>query len=58
MKVCYEEEELDIWEQPEEELPIDYVCYPTVATDAEFNLPAGITFMDLDALMNNQGFDY
>lgn len=58
MKVCYEEEGLDIWEQPEEELPVDYVCYPTVATDAEFNLPSGVTFMDIDSLMNDPGFNY
>lgn len=58
MKTCYEESEFDIWEQSDEEIPIGYVCYPTVATDAEFNLPSGVTFMDLDALMNNPDFNY
>lgn len=57
IKVCYEEDELDIWEQPEDSAPIDYVCYPTVATDAEFALPSGVTFMDLDAMMNNPDFN-
>jgi hypothetical protein len=58
MKVCYEESEFDIWEQSDEEMPIGYVCHPTVATDADFNLPSGVTFMDLDALMDNPDFNY
>jgi hypothetical protein len=68
IKMCNEEEGYDMWEEPEEdydvegqsgeEASVDYVCYPTVATDAEFNLPSGVNFMDLDAMMNNQGFDY
>ena len=55
IKTCYDEEEVDMWEQPEGEMPIGYVCYPTVATDADFALPSGVEFMDLDAMMESAG---
>lgn len=67
-KICNEEGDADMWDLSEEDydtegqsgeeaLP-DYVCYPTVATDAEFNLPSGVTFMDLNTMMNNPDFAY
>ena len=58
LKTCYDVEEIDIWEQPEGEMPVGYVCYPTVATDADFALPSGVEFMDLEAMMENAGYDY
>jgi hypothetical protein len=53
-----ESEDADMWDQSGEDNPIDYVCYPTVVTNAEFNLPSGIEFMDLGAMMNNTDFSY
>ncbi len=58
IKTCFDAEELDMWDTPEGEVPIDYACYPTVATDAVFSVPTGVTFMDIDALMNDSGFSY
>lgn len=58
VKICYEEEELDMWEQYAEESPLDYVCYPAVISDSEFNIPSGVSFMDMNNMMNNPGFDY
>ncbi len=51
-------EDADMWDQSGEDNPIDYVCYPTVVTNAEFNLPSGIEFMDIGAMMNNTDFSY
>ncbi len=63
IKTCFEEDEVDMWEQsegsvPEGGEPIDYTCRPAVVTDAEFNLPSGVTFMDIDAMMNYPGVNY
>ncbi|MBU0572795.1 hypothetical protein KKH23_02330 [Patescibacteria group bacterium] len=58
IKTCFDEEEYDMWEQPEGSAPIGYTCLPAVVTDAEFNVPSGVNFMDLDAMMENSGIDY
>ncbi len=63
IKTCYEEDEVDMWEQsegsgPEGSESINYTCRPAAVTDAEFNLPSGVTFMDLDEMMNYPGVNY
>jgi hypothetical protein len=63
IKTCFEEDEVDMWEQSEGSAsegsePINYTCRPAAVTDAEFNLPSGVNFMDIDAMMNNPSFDY
>ena len=47
-----------MWEQYAEDTPVDYVCYPAVISDAEFDLPSGVSFMDMDAMRNNPGINY
>lgn len=57
VKMCFEE---DFWDMPEESgregqvsVPIEaeYRCVPAVFSDAKFNPPADVSFMDLDELM-------
>lgn len=48
MKMCFEQ---DMWEneeyqQPDQVQEIDYFCAPAVVSDAQFDPPANINFMD------------
>ena len=54
VKMCFEE---DMWETDEyqEAAPgIEYHCLPAAVTDAQFNPPSGINFMDISQ-MGQQG---
>lgn len=57
VKMCYEE---DFWEMSEEHteegkaaVPVEaeYRCTPAIFTDAKFNPPASVNFMDMDEMM-------
>ncbi|MGB6838684.1 MAG: hypothetical protein WBD86_01355 [Microgenomates group bacterium] len=63
IKSCFEEDDLSMWEQSGETTsegaaPVDYTCYPALVPDSEFNLPSGVNFVDIDALMNYPDVNY
>lgn len=59
MKLCFTDEEQSMWDQTDttENFPGTYNCLPSVVTDADFELPAGVEFMDLDAMMQDVGME-
>jgi len=58
IKTCFDEEEYDMWDQSDGSVPGGYICTPTVISDAAFNTPSDVEFMDIDAMMENTGIDY
>jgi hypothetical protein len=57
--MCFEPEEGEdsVWDNPEYmTTDIEYTCRPAAITDAQFNPPADVNFMNLDDLMNPEGF--
>ncbi|MFC1625627.1 hypothetical protein ACFL1Q_01125 [Patescibacteria group bacterium] len=58
MKTCFEEETYDLWEQAEGSVPGGYTCLPTAVTDAEFDVPAEVNLVDLDAMKGNPSINY
>lgn len=52
IKVCYDIEEGDIWDSEDTEaIHESYVCNPAAVSDAEFDLPADVSFLDMDSFM-------
>jgi hypothetical protein len=50
---CFDDSEQSVWEQTGDNMPDEYKCRPTVVTDSAFNMPAGVTFMNLSDMMDN-----
>lgn len=56
IKMCYDEisAETSLWSGVYEDNGISYRCLPTVVTDADFNPPAEVEFMDLSQFSQGQ----
>lgn len=59
MKLCFTDEEQDMWEETDTEGSIAgaYTCLPAVVTDAAFDLPSDVNFMDLESMMQDLGVE-
>ena len=61
VKMCFEptEDGQDMWNDPQQDTVIDfdYQCRPAAITDAQFNPPANINFMDMDQMMSPEGYN-
>ncbi len=58
IKMCWEEEVGDtMWENPGQYGGSEYNCVPTIVADSKFEIPKGISFIDMDQMQQMYGGD-